>query len=238
MRIAILDDDLAQSKQLDLILSARGHACTTAANTAAMIALLRRSTFDLLIFDWMLPDGTGIDVVEWVMKNINPAPPILMVTGRADEADVVQALKAGADDYIVKPPSEVVLAARVEALLRRTYKDAPVEGAETYGDYAFDTGRKLASLRGEPVTLTAKEFELALIIFRNANRALSRSYISDSIWGWNSELESRTLDIHVSRVRTKLALRPENGVRLAPVYGYGYRLEMSGVAKAAGAEDS
>lgn len=231
MRVAILEDDAAQSAQLELILRRQGHVCTIVTNTKGMISLLRRSTFDLLLLDWTLPDGSGLEVLEWVRKNITPPPPTLMVTARADETDVVNALKAGADDYVVKPPSEAVLGARVEALLRRTYRDVPEDGFETYAGYLFDTARKTVALGSEALPLTAKEFELALLLFRNANRALSRSYISDSVWGWNADLESRTLDIHVSRVRTKLALRPENQVRLAPIYGYGYRLELSAAPK-------
>jgi DNA-binding response OmpR family regulator len=227
MRIALLEDDTAQASRFEAILRAQGHSCTLTSTVQSMISLLRRTTFDLLVLDWTLPDGTGVDVVEWVRKTIAPPPPMLMVTARADEADVVRALRAGADDYVVKPPSDAVLSVRVEALLRRAYRDVPDDGQERFGDYVFDLGQKQASVNGAPTTLTAKEFELALILFRNANRALSRSYIADLVWGWNADLSSRTLDIHVSRVRGKLKLRPENGVRLAPVYGYGYRLEMS-----------
>ena len=236
MRVAIVEDDPTQSAQMDLLLTRQGHECTIISTTKGMISLLRRSTFDLLLLDWVLPDGSGVEVVEWVRKNISPPPPMLMVTARADEADVVNALKAGADDYIVKPPSEAVLCARVEALLRRTYRERSDASAEQYAGYVFDTARKTVSCRAEPQPLTAKEFELALLLFRNANRALSRSYISDSVWGWNADLESRTLDIHVSRVRSKLALRPENQVRLAPIYGYGYRLELSDTPKPGDAE--
>jgi DNA-binding response OmpR family regulator len=231
MRIAILDDDAAQAERVAASLRAQAHICTIASSAAAMISLLRRGTFDLLVFDWMLPEGSGVEVVEWVRKNINPPPPILMVTARADEGDIVQGLKAGADDYVTKPVSEPVLIARVEALLRRAYGGASETEIEAYGDYQLDTSQKRAALRGETIALTAKEFDLALILFRNANRALSRGYILDSVWGWNAQLTSRTLDIHVSRVRSKLALRQENGVRLAPVYGYGYRLEMATLRK-------
>jgi DNA-binding response OmpR family regulator len=237
MQIAILDDDPAQAEQLERSLRNHGHVCTIVSSASAMISLLRRGTFDLLICDWMLPESSGVEVVEWVRKNITPAPPILMVTARADEADIVQGLKAGADDYVTKPVSVPVLIARVDALRRRAYGDASNAEPEIYGGYILDTAQKRAFLHGEPSALTAKEFELALILFRNANRALSRSYILDSVWGWNAELTSRTLDIHVSRVRTKLALRQENGVRLAPVYGYGYRLEMATARKVDDAGD-
>ena len=227
MQIVILDDDAPQARQIESLLSACGHICTIVLTTASLISLLRRSTFDLLILDWVLPDGSGLEVVQWVRKNILPPPPMLMVTARTDEADVVSALTAGADDYVTKPVSEAVLTARVEALLRRTYRDAPNDDLERYGRYAFDTAKRSVSVLGAPAALTAKEFDLALMLFRNPNRALSRSYILDAVWGWNSELSSRTLDIHISRVRLKLFMRPENGVRLAPIYGYGYRLEVS-----------
>ncbi len=150
---------------------------------------------------------------------------MLLLTGRSAEADVVAGLGAGADDYVVKPLQPAVLLARVNALLRRAY---PAQGAgpiETFGDYTFNLPAETITVRGEAVTVTAKEFALGLLLFRNIQRALSRAHILEAVWGRNPDLLTRTLDMHVSRVRSKLNLRPENGFRLIPVYSYGYRLE-------------
>jgi DNA-binding response OmpR family regulator len=231
MHIAILDDDGAEIGHVREILTARGHLCAAASSAAGMLALLRRDTFDLLVLDWMLPESSGLEVVQWVRANIAAHPPILMITARAEEADIVQALNAGADDYVTKPVTAPLLIARIDALLRRAYGEASPGGIETYGPYVFDTVQGAVSLRGVAMALTSREFDLALLLFRNANRALSRSYILNSISGWNSELASRTLDIHVSRVRAKLALQQGNDVRLAPIYGYGYRLELATTPK-------
>jgi len=118
-----------------------------------------------------------------------------------------------------------VLIARVNALLRRAYPAKAAEGVETFGDYGFNAPAETVSVGGETVNLTAKEFGLALLLFRNTHRALSRAHILEAVWGRNPDLATRTLDMHISRIRTKLNLRPENGFRLSPVYSYGYRLE-------------
>ena len=117
-----------------------------------------------------------------------------------------------------------VLLARVEALARRSSVNLS-RTTECFGAYEFELGTKSVRLRGVPVRLTPKEFNLALLLFRNLNRAVSRTYIFETIWGIDPDLSTRTLDIHASKIRAKLELKPENGYRLAPVYGYGYRLE-------------
>ena len=220
-----MDDDDAQREAIARLLVGGGHNCQCFHLATPLIASLRRETFDLLILDWNLPDMSGLDVVAWAHANLTPAPPILLLTSRSAEADVVAGLNAGADDYVVKPVQPGVLLARVNALLRRSYPDRGSGGVETYGDYRFNLPAEQVSMRGELLSLTAKEFGLALLLFRNLHRALSRGHILESIWGRNPDLPTRTLDMHISRVRTKLGLRPQNGFRLAPVYSYGYRLE-------------
>lgn len=225
MRIAVLDDDDAQTQAISRLLTEEGHVCWTFGAARALIAALRQETFDLLVLDWNLPDMTGVEVIDWVRQNLEPPPPMLLLTARSAEEDVVAGLDAGADDYIVKPVRSAVLVARVNALLRRTYPPQDASGIEQFADYGFDLPAKTVTAHGEAVALTAKEFTLALLLFRNTHRALSRSHILETVWGRNPDLPTRTLDMHVSRVRTKLRLRPENGFRLAPVYSYGYRLE-------------
>jgi CheY-like chemotaxis protein len=147
-----------------------------------------------------------------------------MLTSRSAEEDIVAGLQGGADDYVIKPVAPAVLKARVDALGRRAYPSA-APGLETYGPYRFDTRAETVELAGKPVSVTAKEFALALLLFRNLHRALSRAYIFEALWGRNPDLPSRTLDAHISNIRTKLNLRPGNGFKLVPIYAYGYRLE-------------
>ena len=149
---------------------------------------------------------------------------MLLVTSRAEDEDIVAGLNAGADDYLPKPLSPVVLEARIKALLRRAYAQTAA-GPESYGDIAFHDAAGSVTRNGKTVALTAKEFSLAQLLFRNLHRALSRTYILETVWGNEPNLNSRSLDMHISRIRTKLDLRPEQGFRLTPIYSYGYRLE-------------
>jgi DNA-binding response OmpR family regulator len=225
MWIAILDDDPADSAAVREALAGQPYDLHIYSKKAELAAALRKTTFDLLILDWTLPEGSGLDIVVSVKRTMANPPPILMVTARVDESDVVKALELGVDDYIVKPVSAPLLLARVRALLRRAFPPAP-NGVEVYGSYSLNLTNGEVSLAGQPLpALTPKEFALCLLLFRNSNRALSRDYIASSVWGWNVELSSRTMDSHVSKLRSKMQLRPQNGVRLTPVYGFGYRFE-------------
>lgn len=224
MRVAILEDDLAQAGYVNKFLNEAGLRCEHFADGQELIRALRRETFDLLVLDWNVPGASGLDVLQWTRINLEAPPPALMLTSRSTEEDIVEGLRAGADDFVVKPVSAPVLLARVNAIARRAHPHS-VSGTESFGPYRFDTRRELLEIDGVPVNLTAKEFALALLLFRNTHRALSRSYIFESLWGRSPDLPTRTLDVHISNVRTKLNLRPLNGYKLVPVYAYGYRLE-------------
>lgn len=225
MRVGVLDDDETQLAAITAILEQAGHRATTFTRSVALMSALRRETFDLLVLDWHLPDRSGLEVIRWVRMNSDQPPPMLLVTSRSDDADVVEGLTAGADDFLSKPVSGPVLAARVEALLRRAYPTTVKGAVETIADHVFDPFALAVRFDGRSVDLTSKEFELAHLFFRNLHRALARSYLVEAVWGGDPNVNSRSLDVHVSRVRTKLGLRPERGFRLTPVYSYGYRLE-------------
>jgi DNA-binding response OmpR family regulator len=225
MRIGILEDEPVLASHLASTLTLPGSTCFVFHSGKHLINLLHHETFDVLVLDWNVPDMSGLAVVEWVRENLPKPPPTLMLTNRSLEEDIVTALKAGADDYVIKPVQPAVLRARIEALCRRAYPDQRVPSIEKFGKYQFDTRFGTVLIGDEPVSLTSKEFALALMLFRNLNRALSRSYMLESIWGLNPETQTRTLDQHISKVRTKLRLRPQSGLRLVPVYAYGYRLE-------------
>ena len=225
MRLAILDDDRALCTHVAGELRDAGHSCFEFYSGEALRRALRRESFDLLILDWELPDLTGIELLEWMRSTLPSPPPVIMLTGRTDDGDIVAGLDTGADDFITKPVQILVLKSRIESLLRRSYGDMGAQKIERFGDHVFDPIAKTVTVRGEPVEVTAKEYGLALHLFRNLNRPLSRSHLMESVWGRNPDVPSRTLDAHVSQIRNRLGLRPENGLRLASVYSFGYRLE-------------
>jgi DNA-binding response OmpR family regulator len=224
MRIAVLEDDAALGEHVLATLQSAGHAAQCFSDGKAILARLKRETFDMLILDWNVPEVAGIDVLHWARAHLDGPMPILFLTSRVDETDIVQALDAGADDYIAKPVRAGELISRVNALLRRSYP-APAKDIERFDNHVFDHRSVSVSLGADQVALTPKEFELGLLLFRNLDRAMSRSYMMDAVWGHDPDLMTRTLDVHVSRVREKLKLRPALGYKLVPVYSYGYRLE-------------
>jgi DNA-binding response OmpR family regulator len=225
MRVAIVDDDEVVRKHFHALLQARGYACSMFSSGQEMITALQRDTFDLLVVDWNMPGLSGLDVLAWVGENVLVRPSVIMMTNRADKADIVRGLDAGADDYIVKPEEDKVILARVDARLRDwRAADADLRKV-SFGSYVFDKLENSVSVAGARVELTAKEFALARAFFENKHRPLSRAYILETIWNSVGDLPTRTLDVHVSRLRNKLQLKPENGFRLHTIFGFGYRLE-------------
>jgi DNA-binding response OmpR family regulator len=225
MRIALLDNDKNQCKFVADILQAAGHTSHPFENTKELIAHLRSDVYDMLIIHWDSPDAGGEKAVHWARENLAPELPILFIASIAEEDDIIAGLAAGANDYIIKPLRRGEMIARAQALLRRAYPARSSENRIAFGTYIFDTRTTRISMNGNPVELTQKEFDLALLFFRNPGRPLSRAYILDAVWARELQVSSRTMDTHVSRIRSKLHLRPEHGYRLAPVYSYGYRLE-------------
>lgn len=224
MRIAALDDDALQLELFKRATAALGHVCHTYLTGAALLKDLRRETFDLLIVDWHLPDTSGPEVVRWVREHVGPDLPILFVTSRQEERDIIEGLGSGADDFMVKPVRVGELNARLGALLRRAYPPA-VAGVLEFGPYRFIAETRTLEMHGQPVELKNREYDLALFFFQNMGRLLSRDHLREIIWGQSAEVISRSLDTHVSRLRTQLDLRPANGFIVTAVYGVGYRFE-------------
>jgi DNA-binding response OmpR family regulator len=225
MRIAVLDDDRSQTDLVSQVLTSAGHLCHAFNSGKEMLNQLRRESFDMLIIDWQVPDLSGAEVLRWAREKLSENLPVLFMTSRSGEDDIVTGLAAGADDYMIKPIRRGELVARVQALLRRAYPTQNAVEQIQFNQYVFEPRTSRLTNTGEPVELTQKEFDLALLFFRNLGRPLSRAYILEAVWSRDVDIPSRTMDTHVSRVRSKLQLRPENGFRLAPVYSYGYRLE-------------
>jgi DNA-binding response OmpR family regulator len=225
MRIAIADDDKDAREFALHTLSLAGHECSAFPSGRDIIAELKRETFDLILLDWNMPGLSAIDVIEWVRQSLTDVPRIIVLTSRASDADIAFALDAGADDFITKPASSEVIRARVAATLRRASKEQVTKRVEQREVFAFDRLAQAVTFGGTVVRLTPKEFDLALLFFDNLQRPLSRGYILQRIWNNTADLSTRTLDMHVSKIRTKLGLRPENGYRLQTISSYGYRLD-------------
>ncbi|MDQ1815051.1 response regulator transcription factor [Massilia sp. CCM 9210] len=228
MRIAVLDNDRSQADLICQVLTSAGHVCQSFDSGKDLLGQLRKDSFDMLVLDWQVADMSGTEVLRRAKEKLPGTTPMMFLTSSSAEDDIVAGITAGADDYMVKPLRRGELVARVQALLRRAY---PAQnGAEQlqFGPYIFETRPGRLLMDGNVIEVTHKEFYLALLFFRNIGRPLSRAYIHEAVWIRETAVPSRTMDTHVSRVRNKLQLRPENGFRLVPVYSYGYRLEKLG----------
>jgi len=210
VRIAILEDDPDQLALLRRWLDEDGHDVHAYISGREAMKHAGRESFDLFLLDWQVPDVSGV--------------PVLFVTIRDSEQDIVFALEHGADDYMIKPVRRQELLARVHALLRRAYPREETKQL-SFPPFEIDIQRSEVRKNGARVELTPKEFELTVTLFRNIGRLMSRGHLQETVWGRSGDLATRTVDTHVSQVRKKLDLRPESGYRVVPIYNYGYRLE-------------
>lgn len=232
MRIALLEDEADQADLVCAWLKAAGHGCHVYMLGRDLVREAQRETFDLFLLDWEVPGMSGAEVLVWIRANIAEPVPVLFVTARQREEDIVHALSSGADDYMVKPLGKLELLARIDALARRTRPNPnQAEDVIEFGRLRVDCRNRQVWLGGEEVAMTQKDYELAVFLLRNVGRLLSRGYILEAVWGQSADINTRTVDTHVSRIRGKLQLAPENGWRLSAVYQHGYRLE-----RVAGAE--
>ncbi|MEP5624996.1 MAG: response regulator transcription factor, partial [Hyphomicrobiales bacterium] len=210
--------------QVAAIVQNAGHEVACYRNGLDLQNALKRETFDVVMLDWNMPGRTGIEVLEWAMDNISSCPPFILLTSRPDKTDIVRGLEAGAIDYIVKPESDEVIRARVEAAGRRNAAETQSRHVN-FGPYTLDRMEKSISVKDEEAKVTAKEFDLIDLFFQNLHRPLSRGYLFSRVWGGNAEMETRTIDVHISRLRAKLDLNPENGFVIRTVFGFGYRMD-------------
>ena len=228
MKIVVLDNDRSQTDLICQVLTSAGHVCHGFQTGKDLLSQLRKEEYDMLIFDWQVSDMAGSELMRKAREKLNDSAPVLFMTTASGEDDIVAGLDAGAEDYMIKPLRRSEMVARVQALLRRAFPTQ--NGAEQlqFGQYVFETRPGRLLMDGNVLDVTHKEFYLALLFFRNIGRPLSRAYIHEAVWIRETDVPSRTMDTHVSRVRNKLQLKPENGFRLVPVYSYGYRLEKLG----------
>ena len=225
MRIAIADNEPEVVHHLKEIAQELGYDAVGYTDGDALMQTLACDSFDLLMLDWNMPGKDGLKILKWMQETLRERPPVLMITNRSAKKDVAEALYAGASDYISKPEDRAVIAGRIRAMLRRGAIGSTFDTEATYGIYHLNRIEQTVLVDGQTIAFTAKEFELADLFFRNTDRTLSRNYIMETIWRTTANLATRTLDMHISRVRSKLDLQPKNGFRISTVFGYGYRLE-------------
>lgn len=226
MRIALLEDEDQLASLVCLWLEEQGHQCERFADGRQLINALKRDSFDLLVLDWNVPEIDGEGVLIWVRENINWPIPVIFMTGHNEEDDIVKILSLGADDYVTKPIRQKEMLARITALARRAnLLDAGNKQNLEFAPYTINLINNTVLRNGELVELTQKEFELVAFLFRNIGRIVSRSHMLESVWGHSKDINTRTADTHISRIRNKLGLVSENGWRISAIYHHGYRLE-------------
>ena len=222
--IGLLEDDEDQSRLLEAWLTQAGYTVRCYPGASEFRRRLGAASIDLLILDWNLPEESGLSVLR-ALRDAGSPLPVLFLTARNAEADIVAGLREGADDYVVKPAKQGELLARVEVLLRRTHLQMDAGTDEDAEPYRFDTVRRRVVVAGEEIPLTDREFDLVLFLVRRRGRVVSRETLLENIWNIRGDVATRTVDTHVSRLRKKLQLAGENGWRLNAVYQHGYRLE-------------
>jgi DNA-binding response OmpR family regulator len=223
--VAIVDDDDDQSLLLRQWVEGQGYRASTFDSAQSFRDALLTRAFDLAIIDWGLPDDDGPGLVKWLRDSRHSGLPVMLLTVRRKEADIVEGLRAGADDYMVKPARQGEFMARVGALLRRSGVGDDEAAAIDVGPYRLDLRRRIATIEGRTVVLTELEFDLAVFLFRRSGRISSREALLVGVWNLPPDSPSRTVDTHMSRLRRKLELNGENGCQISSVYHHGYRLE-------------
>jgi DNA-binding response OmpR family regulator len=179
---------------------------------------------DLILLDWGLPDGTGIDLLRQLRGDRGVELPVIFLTARDDPGDIVAGLDAGADDYIVKPARSSELLARVRSALRRRGPAATASFEEDTAPFALDVRARTVSWDGKPIPMQGREFELLVYLLRRAGRLVSRASLLTEVWNTNPRVATRSVDTYVSRLRRKLGLAGTSGWELTAVYQHGYRL--------------
>lgn len=224
MRIALLEDDQATADLMSLWLEEAGHQVYHFANGESFAKAVMKEQYDLLILDWVLPDITGDQILTWVRNGLGWQVPIVFITQKDSQEDIVAALNKGADDFMTKPVSAPVLKARISAVSRRYLKEEKQHHILERDPYRIDLSGHIVTRCGEALPLTQREYDLVAFFFKNEGRLLTRSHIQEAVWGHTGSVTTRTIDIHISRIRKKLGI-DETPWRLTAVYHHGYRLE-------------
>ncbi|UVI35506.1 response regulator transcription factor [Brevibacterium spongiae] len=224
-RILLVEDEDSFSDPLSYLLGKEGYEVTVADDGLKALAEFDRNGADLVLLDLMLPGASGTEVCRELRAKSNV--PIIMLTAKDSEIDKVVGLELGADDYVTKPYSSRELLARVRAVLRRNVEteDFEDESVLEAGGVRIDVERHVVSVRGEELSMPLKEFELLEILVRNSGRVMTRGQLIDRIWGEDYVGDTKTLDVHVKRLRAKVEENPSEPRLLTTVRGLGYKFE-------------
>ncbi len=223
-RILIVEDEPSLSEPLAFLLRREGYDIDVADDGRAALAAFDRAGADLVLLDLMLPGLPGTEVCRELRSR--STVPIIMLTAKDSEVDIVVGLELGADDYVTKPYSSRELLARIRAVLRRHTEVADDDhGVVEAGSVRMDTERHAVAVRGAEVPMPLKEFELLELLMRNAGRVLTRGQLIDRVWGSDYFGDTKTLDVHIKRIRSKIEEEPSDPKLLLTVRGLGYRFE-------------
>ncbi len=223
LRALVVDDDRGMSVLLQDILRAEGLTVLAVGNADAALEALRQGSFDLAVLDVGLPGFSGVQLCRHLKQQPETAGlPILMVTSMGRERDKVAGLDAGADDYVTKPFSPAELQARVRALLRRSRQDGAPEAAWTAKDLTLNADTRTVLLKGKPLELRPKEFELLAVFLRKKGRVLTRQFLAEAVWGPEAMATSHTISVSIAGLREKLG---SAGQRIVSIVGVGYKFE-------------
>jgi two-component system response regulator RegX3 len=224
LRILIVEDEPSLSEPLAFLLGREGYEATIAADGHAALAEFERNGTDLVLLDLMLPGIAGTEVCREIRTRSQI--PIIMLTAKDSEVDVVVGLELGADDYVTKPYSTRELLARIRAVMRRRVESEDDDTAILEsGDVRMDVDRHTVSVRGAETAMPLKEYELLEVLLRNSGRVLTRGQLIDRVWGADYFGDTKTLDVHIKRIRSKIELEPSEPKMLLTVRGLGYRFE-------------
>jgi two-component system, OmpR family, response regulator RegX3 len=223
-RILIVEDEASLSEPLSYLLTREGYETQVAADGIIALAEFDRAGADLVLLDLMLPGLPGTEVCRELRQR--STVPIIMLTAKDSEVDIVVGLELGADDYVTKPYSTRELLARIRAVLRRRVDQEGLDdGVLEAGAVRMDVDRHQVTVDGREVAMPLKEFELLELLLRNAGRVLTRGQLIDRVWGADYFGDTKTLDVHVKRIRSKIEPDPSNPRMLVTVRGLGYRFE-------------
>jgi two-component system, OmpR family, response regulator RegX3 len=221
-KVLLIEDEEGLGEALEYQLGLEGYDVTRTTDGAIGLERFKTNGADLVLLDLMLPGLPGEDVCKEIRRSSNV--PIIMLTARDAEIDKVVGLELGADDYVTKPFSTRELLARIKAVMRRSsHDDKPVDGVLEGGGIRLDSHRFEVTVGGKSVHLPRKEFELLEILMENAGRVLTRDTLIDRIWGSDYFGDTRTLDVHIKRLRAKCEPDPHSPVHLITIRGLGYK---------------
>ena len=227
LQVLLVEDEPSVAEVVGLYLRRAGYAVTTATDGLAALRLLEKQLPNLIILDLMLPGADGLEITRWLRARSDV--PIIMLTARSSELDRIGGLEMGADDYVVKPFSPQELVSRVRAVLRRSSPAADQEPAAmqvvTHGPLQIDPRKRLVTIGGEEKTLTAKEFDLLLLLARHPRQVYTRDQLLEQIWGQSDYIDPGTVTVHIRRLREKVEPDPANPRHLLTVWGVGYKFE-------------